>query len=97
MNNPEYKLIYVDARHQSKEVATIIFLNKEKFTLQYQTGAEIRLPGFAKSGEYFVDSLWLRVPASIRREEENKQDAFRRFVESFKGRIATDRFQFMPA
>ena len=96
MKNAKYKIRYTDADQKIHDVAMIEFFNTKKFKLHYISNT-IKLPSFSQNGEYSIESLWMRVPASIRKQEENKQSAFNTFVENFKGKIATDRFEFMVA
>lgn len=85
-----YLLRYFDAEHRPHDMAEINFISDDYLLVKNLNNKKTKVPPLN------IQSLWLRIPANIRLKHKDKREAFDEFVNEFKGRVAIDRFQFIP-
>lgn len=98
MSHPEYtyKIVYKDANQVSHAIAEVYLTDDDRVEVKYLKNSQTVFPSLdPESTLSSIEPLWYRIPAPIRRQEKNKRRAFDSFVQSFSGRLSTDRFEFL--
>jgi len=78
----KYTIVYFDENQNQHNIADISFLDETKLKIQYYPNAIVEFPSFKRGNQIGnVETLWFRIPANIRKKEQDRYKAFNKFVE----------------